>query len=371
MQTQSESQKCVWCGSPSPAEFRFCSGCGAVLSGSHASDSAPSVLETATSNAPSIDPRSDEENAPDAVSALPLKNETVLSRRRCAWCGSENPATETACKDCGAALTESLSPPDPSARKSDSLLGSATMDQNLGEILRSFSPVTPFSSGHQRAQLAVLFLVLFIVLDVIALAAGYSENALISGVASGQTITEAEAVANDSRQLIIGLLQFLEFVVTGIFFLMWIHRAHRNLPALGAQGLKYSPGWAVGGFFVPFLNIVRPFQVVKEIWKASGPDVHSGDASSWQYSSTSPLLGFWWASWILFSFLGQIGLRMSFRARSVDQLLIASRFNILSDALSAVCAVLVIVIIREIDARQELKIKRLAAPAEPAGQQQG
>ena len=39
--------------------------------------------------------------------------------------------------------------------------------------------------------------------------------------------------------------------------------------ALGANNLKYTPKWAVGCFFVPFLNLVMPYQVVREIWKAS------------------------------------------------------------------------------------------------------
>jgi hypothetical protein len=360
MQTPSESQKCVWCGSARPADARVCSRCGAVLSGGHtSSDFAPRVLGNATSDA-AIEPRNNEENAPEAVPVLQWKNETIGSTRRCAWCGSENLATETACKDCGAALTASLSSPGFGAPKSDSLPSSTTNDLSLGEILRSFNPVTPFSSGHLRAQLAVFFLVLCIVLDVIALVSGYSEIALLSKATAGQTINKAEAVANDSQQLLIGLLQFLTFVVTGVFFLMWIHRAQRNLPALGAHGLKYSPRWAVGGFFVPFLNVVRPFQVVKEIWKASSPDLNVGDASSWQYSSTSPLLGFWWGSWIVSNFLGQAVFRMSFRANSLDQLMIASRLNVLSDAVSAICAVLAIMIIRQTDARQEFKIKRLA-----------
>jgi hypothetical protein len=133
MQTPSNSQKCVWCGSVSPADARVCSRCGAILSGGHtSSDSAPHVLEDATDAA--IDPRNNEKNARDAVPALQLKNETIRSTRRCAWCGSENLATETACKDCGAALTGSLSSPGSGAPKSDSLPSSTTNDPGAGGL---------------------------------------------------------------------------------------------------------------------------------------------------------------------------------------------------------------------------------------------
>jgi Domain of unknown function (DUF4328) len=41
-------------------------------------------------------------------------------------------------------------------------------------------------------------------------------------------------------------VELIGFVLTGIVFLMWIHRAYSNLPALGARNLETSPGWAVG-----------------------------------------------------------------------------------------------------------------------------
>ncbi|MFC1995866.1 DUF4328 domain-containing protein [Chloroflexota bacterium] len=61
-------------------------------------------------------------------------------------------------------------------------------------------------------------------------------------------------------------MYFILFVITAVLFYMWIHRAHRNLPSLGVSGLKYSPGWAVGGFFIPILNL-RIFRLDKYILK--------------------------------------------------------------------------------------------------------
>src|SRR5690349_16122694 len=47
-------------------------------------------------------------------------------------------------------------------------------------------------------------------------------------------------------------LRLLLFWITLIPFLIWVHQTYRNLSALGAQDLTYSPGWAVGYFFIPF-----------------------------------------------------------------------------------------------------------------------
>jgi hypothetical protein len=88
------------------------------------------------------------------------------------------------------------------------------------------------------------------------------------------------------------LAQALVWIAVAVAFLRWMHRAYRNLPALGAERLRYSPRWAVGAFLVPVLNLVHPYQVVSELWRES----HLDSAAA---RSAVPLgLVRWW--WILF-----------------------------------------------------------------------
>jgi Domain of unknown function (DUF4328) len=51
---------------------------------------------------------------------------------------------------------------------------------------------------------------------------------------------------------------------------MWMHRAFRNLPALGEQGMRWSPAWAAGGWFIPVANLVIPYQVMRVLWSSFG-----------------------------------------------------------------------------------------------------
>src|SRR5207249_7935465 len=48
------------------------------------------------------------------------------------------------------------------------------------------------------------------------------------------------------------------FVLAAIVWLIWQHRSHANLRALGAQGLGFSPAGAVGLWFVPAGKLVLP-----------------------------------------------------------------------------------------------------------------
>jgi hypothetical protein len=76
--------------------------------------------------------------------------------------------------------------------------------------------------------------------------------------------------ARDVQQLAI-LAQLCSSFMTALFFLLWTYRSYRHLSALSDRDLRFSPGWAVGWFFAPIMNLFRPYQVMKEIWEESDP----------------------------------------------------------------------------------------------------
>jgi len=224
----------------------------------------------------------------------------------------------------------------------------------------------PYASVHSRSQWVIYLLGAGIALDLVAMVLGFTEAALLSRMTLGETVTEAEVTANDERQRLMGILQLLSYVLTAVFFLVWIHRAYRSLPSLGVRRRQYSTGWAVGGFFVPFLNLVRPYEIVKEIWKGSNPDSAVPDDPSanlpftvGQYTSKSPLIGVWWGFWILSNIVSNAIFRFSSRANTAEELLTWSWVSLASYLLWIVAGVLAILVVKAIDAMQEEKHRRL------------
>ena len=204
-------------------------------------------------------------------------------------------------------------------------------------MTNSISSIKPFASRHSLARLVVILLVAGIVAEIV----NFYWIMLSSKIIAGQTITEAEYQVFEIFYLLVSL-------ITAVLFLMWIYYTHRNLPALGARELKYSPGWAVAYFFIPILNLFRPYQVVKEIWKASDPNVNVADGSSWQNASTSPVIGWWWAIWLISELV----------MWETDH-----EWVLMVDAiLYVVDAILLILIVKEIDVRQEAKCKHVVTP---------
>jgi len=255
---------------------------------------------------------------------------------KCPKCGLLNPETAQRC-DCGYDFEQKavvISVPKIGSRITDS-----------------------FESKRTLAICVIVGLLLVMSLRIVAFGSEYLQLRLVSAVAAGQTITQSEGAANDKRQQVIASLQAFAYIVTAILFLVWIHRVYLNLSALGAFNLTYSPGWAVGGFFVPFLNLVRPFQVVKEIWRASDPDEYA-----WRQARTSPLVGLWWISFLGTALIGRIVAMLGNQAgTTLNSLLNATRAAMFNDAFDAAAAVPAIILVWSINKRQELRHTHLVA----------
>jgi hypothetical protein len=145
-------------------------------------------------------------------------------------------------------------------------------------------------------------------------------------------------------------------IPTIVLFCLWIYRAYKNLSYFRVRGLKYSAGWAVGSFFVPILNLFRPCQIAQETWRASDPDVPLDDPRAWQSSSSSGIVGLWWAAWLISNIMANVALRMELRDPGQGGEA-AAGINILSDLLSALAALLAILMIRQVQARQTEKYR--------------
>ena len=192
--------------------------------------------------------------------------------------------------------------------------------------MKSAKVSRPFSSAHLLAQIVIIFLAICALIDVIAIAIGGYHS--------------------------IGKLQLAARFTAFIVFLIWFYRAHRNLQALGIRRGRYSSPWSVLLFLVPILNLYYAYDLVKELWKQSSPDLGFSDAflkqhafSFEHYPSKTASIGLWWGVTIASVLAARI---------SVD---------LISDALAVVASILLIRIVRDTDARQEEKRRRLTLDA--------
>lgn len=148
----------------------------------------------------------------------------------------------------------------------------------------------------------------------------------------------------------IDISQALLLLVVGVCFLVWTYRLNRNLRVLGVAGLKFTPGWAVGYFFIPIISLWRPYQVFREIWQASDPGPAPRSGRAWQNLPAPALLGFWWVLLLVTNVVDRLSAQTPNNADT----------EITSAVFSLISAVLAVAVVRVFTARQEKTARLLA-----------
>lgn len=152
---------------------------------------------------------------------------------------------------------------------------------------------------------------------------------------------------------LIALFKIPILLATIVLFLCWLYRAHANLEHLRPTHLEFTPGWAVGWWFIPFLNLVRPYQVVREVWWESNPEVPEEQPFlSASLHSAPTYVGLWWAAWIISNIFDNISSRI-YDLDSMQNLSTFGTVAVISGVLGAVAAILAIMVVRDITDRQE------------------
>lgn len=90
-----------------------------------------------------------------------------------------------------------------------------------------------------------------------------------------------------------------------ILYLVATYRVTANSHALGNPRPETSPGFAVGSYFIPILNLFKPYQVMKECYTACRAD-------------GGVLLGWWWGTHIGCAILSQISTRLTINSMRSD-----------------------------------------------------
>lgn len=225
------------------------------------------------------------------------------------------------------------------------------------------APYPPsFNSAHARARAVKILLVIGAVTTGMSLLAEVFSFLF-------PPFSEEQELADNPLGAVIVLLILLLAVVDGIiylttvvFFCIWLYRAYDNLRAFNSVSrLDYSPGWAVGSFFIPFVNLVMPYRAVKEVWEKSGPPEEA------LLSAPNPpaLFPIWWLFWLLASFAGNISMRVTFNENVAQST--ATIISIVASALAIVAALCAYLVVDDIDKRQEetsekLKLGRFSQP---------
>jgi hypothetical protein len=213
------------------------------------------------------------------------------------------------------------------------------------------------------SRVVVTFLIIQAVWTVVRIASMIGEIDILTRIRDHGSFTLAEAAASDQRVQFASRVGVALFLATAIVWLVWQHRAHANVRAFGVGGLDVTPGWGVGWWFVPFANLVKPFQTVRELWKASDPDP---GVTGWATTPTWPVISLWWATYLAANLIQSAARAGRTAPLTADSGISSDRTSMLGYVALIVSAFLAVAVVRGVSARQvALQVRIPPAPPRP------
>lgn len=156
--------------------------------------------------------------------------------------------------------------------------------------------MNPLKPNQQRGKLAIAMLWIVLAVQTIAILSQFFQYRMLLAMQDGERFSDAAINANDDRQQLISILYLITMFVSVVTFILWFRRAYYNLHQR-AETLSYTEGWAAGSWFVPFLNLVRPYKIMTEMYRETETLLFRKSGYIAPYYGT--FIGAWWALWIV------------------------------------------------------------------------
>lgn len=228
--------------------------------------------------------------------------------------------------------------------------------------MEASSEPTPSGFSDRYRSSATRAVVASVLLGVSGLAALWGLIHVVSGFgvldsAREGALTQAAALEYDNTTFSIGLVRLVLIIPTIIAWLAWQSRAVDNVPSLGGGTPRWTPRWSIGWWFVPIMNLFRPYQVVRDLNDRMATGILAGGGT---------LVLAWWLTYVLGDFAGRVLARIQ-PPETLDGLSTYFTALAVTDVLAVIAAGLAILVIRQIQVRAEARAGGAGAPTPEPG----
>ena len=133
-----------------------------------------------------------------------------------------------------------------------------------------------FSEAYKLRIALSVFFVLTVIAQLVYVVALIGEIDIFNRLDRGELPSFIEITDSDDFVATAGGFVFFLAAVSFVLLVIWTYRTYQNLRELRAEDTRFSPGWSVGGWLIPFVNLLMPFFIFQEMWKASSRSVRRG-----------------------------------------------------------------------------------------------
>ena len=214
-----------------------------------------------------------------------------------------------------------------------------------------------FSDARTLALWSRIALYLCALFALFAAASSWAHRGLLQDIQSGTvTVVESEEDLNvrdvsEIREVLITVVRAFAFVATAVLTLTWTYRTNANLRAMTNKPLEFTPGWAVGWYFVPIAALWKPYQMMKELWLQSAEDPEDPASTPWY-------LIVWWLSYNSMVLVGRASSRMFARAETPEAEIDAQTVDLVACLLAVPAALLFARLIQRIQEMHDARVRR-------------
>jgi hypothetical protein len=237
-----------------------------------------------------------------------------------------------------------------------------------------------YRSGRGLATAVIVLLAVMAVLSLARAGAHANRASLLDDMLNGGFLSmDASDVDRadraDGTVALSNALFVLGLLITGVVFIVWQYRHAVNARALSGRhdAPGPGPGWAIGGWFLPFANLVLPGAQLYGSSRASDPALPLRVGAGTGAGAGSPIVVLWAVVLGVASVIERVGAFGSpdqdgaLRFDDVDEfsrdLIAADRLVAVGATAYVVAAVLAIVMVRRLTARQDRRAAALTAAA--------
>lgn len=198
-----------------------------------------------------------------------------------------------------------------------------------------------YRQNGERARIIIILFITHFAVMVASIAAQLWQFS--EGIAYENGTTDSVRLTNsDSVVSIITFAFLITSILCMIYFIRWFRRAYFNLIFLSPRDTSYTEGWAAGAWFVPFMNFVRPYRIMQELWHGSLKLV-SGNRNN-NYPST--LIGAWWITWLLYNFTYRTSNKIEMDISSMENFRSQIILHVVGEVIGLTSLVFIILLVR-------------------------
>jgi hypothetical protein len=229
--------------------------------------------------------------------------------------------------------------------------------------------------ASERGREAIVGLTVMAVVRVVSVGISSWQIGLLDEIERGAPETPMLHVS-DTLVALTAVAELALLLITGVLFLRWLAATVRVARVLQVSpSLAWTPSQAVWGFFIPFVNLARPYQVLRDLRDRLAPDGVPEPAPqprldgaagyrTVEFEKAPPpaklphaFIGAWWALYLLGG-LVQRGATSSTTHSTLER--IGSRkMSVAADVIELGSTVLAILVVTAISARVTERQRRL------------